>query len=109
MKNLSLGFCALVLSAFVLGQTYKPPSGYVPDSGTAVKIGEAVLTPVYGKEHIESERPFTAELKNGVWTVAGTLHCSDGSGGTTTLCVGGVATVKISKADARVLFMIHYK
>jgi NTF2 fold immunity protein len=68
-----------------------------------------VLIPVYGKEHIEPERPFTAELKNGVWTVAGTLHCSDRKGGTATLCVGGFATVKSSKADARVLFMIHYK
>jgi len=48
-------------------------------------------------------------LENGIWTVEGTLHCSDGKGGVTTHCVGGTAEVKLSKADGRVLKMIHYK
>ena len=39
----------------------------------------------------------------------GTLHRSDGKGGVTTLCDGGTAQVKLSKADGRVLKMIHYK
>ena len=81
----------------------------MPDSSTAVKIAEAVLIPVYEKEKIESERPFTARLKDDVWTVTGTLRCPDGHGGTTTDCDGGVAEVRISKADARILFMTHYK
>jgi hypothetical protein len=111
MKTAILLLYCIAFATFSFSQGLPPPrSGYVPDSATAVKIAEAVLIPVYGKEHIESERPFTAELNNGVWTVAGTLRCSDGKGGITTrLCVGGVATVKISKSDARVLFMIHYK
>jgi hypothetical protein len=91
------------------GQGYKPNAGYVPDSETAVKIAEAVLIPVYGKEKIESERPFKATIENGVWTVSGTLRCSDGKGGTTTMCVGGTAEVKLSKTDGRILKMIHYK
>jgi hypothetical protein len=70
-------------------QSYAPKEGFVPDSTTAVKIAEAVLIPVYGKEKVESERPFKTTLKNGVWTVNGTLHCSDGKGGVTTDCVGG--------------------
>jgi len=74
-----------------------------------VKVAEAVLIPVFGKEKIESERPFTAILKNGVWTVAGTRRCPDGKGGFTTDCVGGAATVQISKQDARIISMIHYK
>lgn len=65
-----------------------------------------MLIPVYGKEKIESERPFKATLENGVWTVNGTLYCSDGKDG---LCAGGTADVKVSKADGRVLKMIHYK
>jgi NTF2 fold immunity protein len=109
MKNLALGVCALLLAVSALGQGYKPPSGYVPDSATAVKVAEAVLEPVYGKKQIESERPFTAELKGDIWSVTGTLHCPDRKGRTSTDCDGGVATVKISKTNARILFMIHYK
>jgi hypothetical protein len=102
--------CLTVLFVPLLfGQGYKPEQGYVPDADTAVQIAEAVLVPVYGKKQIESEKPFNAELKNGVWTVSGTLRCPDGKGGTTTYCSGGVAVVKISKDDARILFMMHYK
>jgi len=60
-------FCStLILAAAALCQTatdYKPKAGFVPDSKTAVTVAEAVLIPVYGKEQIESERPFTATLK----------------------------------------------
>jgi hypothetical protein len=90
-------------------QSFTPRDGVVPDPATAVKIAEAVLVPVYGKEKIESERPFTARLENGVWSVKGTLHCSDGRGGATTSCVGGTAEVKLSKEDGRILKVIHYK
>jgi len=84
------------------GRGFKPESGYVPDSQTAVRIAEAVLTPVYGEKQIESERPFTAKLKDGVWTVTGTLRCPYGN-----VCEGGVAEVRLSKDDARILYMLH--
>jgi len=102
----------LLLAAVALCQdaaAYKPPSGFVPDSKTAIAIAEAVLMPVYGKEHIESERPFIATMKVDVWTVTGTLHCPDGKGGITTKCLGGVAVVKISKSNGRILYMLHGK
>jgi hypothetical protein len=76
-------------------QSYTPKDGFGPDPITAVKIAEAVLIPVYGKEKIESERPFKAVLENGVWAVNGTLHCPDGKGSVTTMCVGGTAEVKL--------------
>lgn len=82
-------------------------SRLLPDSKTVVQIAEAVLVPIYGEKQIESERPFTASLKNSVWTVAGTLRCPDGGGGTTTQCDGGVAVVRISKRNARILSMMH--
>lgn len=88
---------------------YKPKAGCVPDAATATRIAEAVLAPVYGKEQVESERPFTATLKDDVWTVGGTLHCPDGKGGITTECDGGVAMVRISKRDGRILHMMHAK
>jgi NTF2 fold immunity protein len=103
-----VSYAALFLGT-ALGQGYRPSNGFVPDEATAVKIAEAVLIPVYGKKMIESERPFTATLKKGVWTVAGTLRCPDGKGGFTTECDGGVATVQISKQDARIISMMHYK
>jgi len=86
-----------------------PKDGFVPDAKTAVKIGEAVLIPVYGEKQIESERPFKAVLENDVWTINGTLHCPDGKGGESPFCFGGAAEVKLSKVDGRIMKMIHYK
>jgi hypothetical protein len=59
-----------------------------------------VLTPVYGAETIANERPLKASLNGDVWTVSGTLPAGR---------VGGVATIKISKRDGRVLYMMHSK
>ena len=109
MKNIATLSCASLLVTFALGQSLKPQSGYVPDSATAVQIGEAVLIPVYGKKTIESEKPFTATLKGDVWTVGGTLRCHDSKGSITTQCDGGTAVVKISKIDAHIISMTHYK
>lgn len=98
-----------VVGMLVMGKGYRPKEGYVPDSATAIKIAEAVLIPIYGEKQIEYEQPFTAKLKADTWTVSGTLHCPDGEGGITTHCDGGVATVQVSKIDAHIVSMIHYK
>jgi hypothetical protein len=105
MKIFWLCHCMLLVSTLARTQGFKPKEGYVPDSTTAVKVAEAVLIPVYGKRQIESEEPFNATLKDGVWIVRGNLPCPDPK----TSCEGGVAEVKISKNDARILSMIHYK
>jgi hypothetical protein len=105
MKMFGISSCILALVSVALGQGYKPPSGYVPNSDIAV----AALVPVYGKKQIESEKPFTAKLKDNIWTVAGTLRCPDGKGGMTTSCVGGTAVVEISKEDGRIISMGHFK
>jgi hypothetical protein len=103
-----LGFILLGVP-LACGQGVKPAGGFVPDSKTAVKIAEAVLVPVYGEKQVESEKPFTAKLKGDVWTVQGTLTCSDGKGGSTTSCAGGVAVVEISKTDGHVISVAHFK
>jgi hypothetical protein len=108
MKVRASVFC-LVLAGVGFGQSNQPKSRNVLDSSTAVSIAERALISVYGEKQIASEQPFTATLKGDVWTVAGTLHCSDGKGGTTTLCVGGVAVVRIAKRNGRILSMIHTK
>lgn len=80
--------------------TYKPEAGYVPDAKTAIAIAVAVWNPIYGKEKIELEKPFTAALSNGVWTVTGTLSSG---------MVGGVALAEIAKDDCRILRITHGK
>ena len=100
MKANSVVYCTVLLSAMVEPQ-YVPKDGFVPDATTAVKIAEAVLIPVYGEKRIESERPFNAVLENDTWTVDGTVHCPDDTGGQVSFCFGGAAEVKLSK--------IHYK
>ena len=77
-----------------------PTDGVVPDKETAVRIAEAVLIPIYGRQQIESERPFNATLIEGIWIVEGTLP---------KLMLGGVAQVEISKHDGRILRITHGK
>src|SRR2546421_11066053 len=78
--------------------TYKPPDGYVPDAATAIKIAVAVWEPIYGGKQIDGEKPFTATLRDGVWTVEGSLplHYS-----------GGVALAEIRKDDGAILRITH--
>ena len=80
-------------------RSYHPPGGFVPDSATAVRIAVAVWVPIYGDSLIMSEQPFVATLKDGVWTVTGTLSRQHTQ--------GGVAIARISKRDGRILFVKH--
>ncbi len=106
MKRLFLAPIALVLAVSTgLSQarrasSFKPKDGFVPDAETAVKIAEAVLTPVRGEKQIASERPFTATLHGDAWKDESTLNCAPA-------CGGGTAEVKISKTSGRILFMNH--
>ena len=77
-----------------------PRGGYVPDAKTALRIAVAVWSPIYGEKPIEGEKPFRATLKNGVWTVTGSLPPG---------FVGGVATARIAQRDGRILGVIHTK
>lgn len=82
-----------------ISSTSNLESVFVPDADTAIKIAEAVLVPVYGDEVLE-QKPFVATLNNDIWEVNGSL--SKG-------VVGGVAEVKISKRDGRILRLTHSK
>jgi hypothetical protein len=80
-----------------------PKDGFVPTAVVAVAIAEAVLIPVYGKQLINSERPFKAELSHDAWDIKGTVPCNPPG----SLCPGGAAEVKISKKTGQILFMTH--
>jgi NTF2 fold immunity protein len=76
-----------------------PKDGFVPDESTAIKMGEAAAVAQYGKKTIAGERPFRAQLSGETWIVKGTLHPQG--------ALGGTAVIKLSKADGRILLMIH--
>jgi TonB family protein len=82
-------------------------AGFIPNEGTALRVAEPELIRTYGASVIASESPLTAGLSGNMWIVGGTLHCSNGKGGTTAFCIGGVATAHLSKSDGRVLEIFH--
>jgi hypothetical protein len=80
--------------------TYMPPGGYVPDSRTAIKITVAIWEPIYGAAQLAREKPYHATLRDGVWTVTGSLP---------ERTLGDVAIAEISKQDGRILRVSHFK
>ena len=111
MKTLILAFFGAfaIVAAVAADQkedrpSYKPPGGYVPDEKTAIAIAVAVWIPIYGEAKIQKEKPYVAELHDGIWYVHGTLQqpLFDRR-------FGGYAEAEISKDDGRVLRVIHGK
>ena len=78
---------------------YKVVDGYVPDQATAIGITESIGSAFYGKDLVNWEKPFKAQLYGDVWRVEGTLPDHDR--------VGGVLTMQISKKDGHIISMIH--
>lgn len=74
--------------------------GYVPDAETAIKIAVAAWEPIYGKKKIAGEKPYKAELKDGVWVVKGSLPKG---------WVGGTAEAWISQETGCIIKVIHGK
>jgi hypothetical protein len=96
---------ALLLSIALLRAASELPGvgrsfGHVPDAASAIRIAVAVWEPIYGKQHIASERPFHAALRDGIWHVRGSLRRG---------WVGGVAEADIRQSNGRVLHIIHGK
>jgi hypothetical protein len=97
MKSISILVVAFLLAmspAFGAEESeheYVPAAGFVPDAETAIRIAVAVWEPIYGRAKIEGEKPHHATLKNGVWTVEGSLPKG---------MFGGVAIAEIRKSDA---------
>ena len=50
---------------------YKPKQGFVPNAAIAIEIAEAIAAPIYGEKKINKEKPLSADLYNGIWTVSG--------------------------------------
>lgn len=80
---------------------YSPPNGYVPNEETAIAIAVAVWNPIYGKDVIAKEKPYSANLVDGVWFVSSTP-----SKGTVK---GGNAIAQIRQKNGEILNVIHSK
>lgn len=104
--NFLLSFLAPPCAVVAMAQTpppvhnVRPAAGYVPDEETAIRIARAVWIPIYGEAAIARQAPYHAVLKDGVWTVTGSLPKG---------MLGGVALAEISKADGTVLRVSHGK
>ena len=97
----AIKFAALLLLAGTcMAQAPQPQNGYVPDEKAAVKIAEAEVAQIYGEKQMQGERPFHGTLKDGVWTVSGTLPPN---------MVGGVAEIRIDQRTGAILSSVHYK
>jgi len=101
----SVTSCSSILYENIDAKDFQPGTNLVPDEDTAVQVGEAVLSTVYGKRKIMSERPFRGILSNGVWYVRGSLPWFF----KTTGGKGGVAAVQISMENGCILHIEHGK
>jgi len=104
MRALSC-FIAVIcgLTTAVAGEpkhNYTPPNGYVPDAATAIKIAVAVWEPIYGRDPVAEKKPFHATLKDGTWTIEGSLPKG---------WLGGVPEAEIAQRDGRILRISHGK
>jgi len=81
-----------------------PKRGFVPSAEVAEAVAEAVLTPVYGRQIVVSERPFKATLNGNIWVVKGKVPCD---GPPEAVCPGGAGEVWISQKNGQILYMTH--
>ncbi len=80
---------------------FVPKAGMDSDESTATAIAYAVAVLIYGKKVMDEELPFRADLKGGIWTVLGTLHCSS--------CAGGTVVIQIDKATGQIVYLTHFQ
>ncbi len=83
--------------------SFHPEKGMVPDKAAAIKIAEAVWTPIYGAEEISRQKPFFVTHEKNIWYVTGSLpKRSDGLA-----AIGGTAEIEIAQVDGKILRVSH--
>lgn len=85
---------------------YKPIEGYVATEELALGIAEFYLDSIYGEESVDLQKPLNAVLKNGIWTITGTLQQPTNP---EYITIGGVAEIHLSKSSGKVLRITHGK
>lgn len=105
-KSIIMAVSFVIILAVSISYSYDeknmPKDGFVPNAETAIAIAEAVCIPIYGKEKINDEQPFKANLMDdGSWYVEGKWNHASAKGGT--------VVVKIRKSDGKILEVNHGK
>ena len=72
----------------------------IKDSLTAINVAEPILFSIYGKENIESEKPYETYLIDNYWVIAGTLPEDS---------LGGTFLIIIDSRNSKVLKITHGK
>lgn len=109
-------FFGLLVVSLLCGPLLAQQSGRtnrVPDQETAIKVAEAIWLPIYGKS-IYERTPFTAELKDGIWYVTGTLQppyyeITATGDSILHLAKGGVPYIQIASTNCEVIDVGHSK
>ncbi|MBZ5555417.1 MAG: YbbC/YhhH family protein [Acidobacteriia bacterium] len=100
MKTLFL-FVAVLLVSIVssYSQAAPPAQNLVPDSETAIALAKVILKPIYGVDFLK-KKIFSAEEREGVWTVIGKSKIPPGK-----IAIGGVVELRINATDARIAYL----
>lgn len=96
---------SLSIDYYIDMKGYIPVEGFVPTADVAVKIAECVLFEIYGKDIIEKEKPFSVNLRDGIWIIEGNIPNMKDS--VVTFC--GQAYMEIKKSNGEILKLLHTK
>lgn len=96
---------SLSIDYYIDMKGYIPVEGFVPTADVAVKIAECVLFEIYGKDNIEKEKPFSVNLRDGIWIIEGNIPNMKDS--VVTFC--GQAYMEIKKSNGEILKLLHTK
>jgi hypothetical protein len=72
----------------------------IKDSVSLVKYAEPILFKIYSEKQIRSEKPYVVNLKNGIWTMDGTLPKG---------YKGGTFHIEIRERDGKLISVTHFK
>ncbi|WP_231739369.1 NTF2 fold immunity protein [Novosphingobium sp. FSW06-99] len=71
--------------------------GIVKNKNLALRLGEAIISDIYGNDELKLQRPFSVSEDNGIWTIVGSKNAGEGREGE------GCVIIKIARDDARVI------
>ena len=101
MIRMNAKWCIVVVWILFLGLAWaenplESSLGVIRDRKTAIKVAESILMSVYGRERVEREQPFIAELDDGNWYVYPKSNKRP-------IVFGGGFHITLSQKDARVI------